>query len=58
MTNEQTAPETKGMTAKLLAALDLGSEIHGMAVRQLRTRMETIEPGGVFGSTHDHKQAG
>ena len=55
MRNEQTAPETKGVTAKLLAALDLGLEIEGMAGRQLRMRIVTIEPGGVFGPIHDHK---
>jgi quercetin dioxygenase-like cupin family protein len=55
MRNEQTAPETKGVTVKLLAALDLGLEIEGMAGRQFRMRMVTIEPGGVFGPIHDHK---
>jgi quercetin dioxygenase-like cupin family protein len=55
MRNEQAAPETKGVTVKLLAALDLGPEIEGMAGRQLRMRMVTIEPGGVFGPIHDHK---
>ena len=55
MRNEQAAPETKGVTVKLLAALDLGPEIDGIAGRQLRMRMVTIEPGGVFGPIHDHK---
>jgi quercetin dioxygenase-like cupin family protein len=55
MKNEQTVPETKGVTVKLLAALDLGPEIEGMAGRQLRMRMVTIEPGGVYGPLHDHK---
>jgi quercetin dioxygenase-like cupin family protein len=55
MGNEQAAPETKGVTVTLLAALDLGSEIEGMAGRQLRMRMVTFEPGGVFGPIHDHK---
>ena len=55
MSNEQEAPETKGVTAELLAAVDLGPEIEGMAGRQLRMRMVTIEPGGVFGPIHDHK---
>jgi hypothetical protein len=49
MSNEQVAPETKGVTVKLLATVDLGPEIEGMAGRQLRMRMVTIEPGGVFG---------
>jgi quercetin dioxygenase-like cupin family protein len=55
MKDEQAAPETRGVTVKLLAALDLGAEIEGMAGRQLRMRMVTIEPGGVFGPVHDHK---
>ena len=55
MRNEQTAPETKGVAVALLAALDLGPEIEGMAGRQLRMRMVTIEPGGVFGPIHNHK---
>jgi quercetin dioxygenase-like cupin family protein len=55
MSNEQAAPETKGVTAELLATVDLGPEIEGMAGRQLRMRMVTIEPGGVFGPVHDHK---
>jgi len=55
MSNEQAAPETKGVTAELLATVDLGPEIEGMAGRRLRMRMVTIEPGGVFGPVHDHK---
>jgi quercetin dioxygenase-like cupin family protein len=55
MQNDQAAPETKGVTVKLLGALDLGPEVAGMAGRQLRLRMVTIEPGGVLGPIHDHK---
>jgi quercetin dioxygenase-like cupin family protein len=55
MSNEQAAPETKGVTVELLATVDLGPEIEGMAGRQLRMRTVTIEPGGVFGPIHDHK---
>jgi len=55
MSNEQKVPETKGVTVELLATIDLGLEIDGMAGRQLRMRMVTIEPGGVFGPLHDHK---
>jgi len=55
MRNEQVAPETKGVKVELLSALDLDPEIEGMAGRQLRMRMVTIEPGGVFGPIHDHK---
>ena len=56
-------PETKGVTAEVLATLDLGPEIDGMAGRQLRMRMFTFEPGAVFftfepgavfGPVHDH----
>lgn len=54
MRNEQEAHETKGVTVELLAALDLGLEIEGMAGRQLRMRMVTMEPGAVFGPLHDH----
>ena len=55
MSTEQAPPETKDVTVKLLAALDLGPEIEGMAGRQLHMRMVTIERGGVFGPIHDHK---
>ncbi len=55
MKNEQEVPETKGVTVKQLAAIDLGPEIEGMAGRHLRMRMVTIEPGGVIGPLHDHK---
>jgi quercetin dioxygenase-like cupin family protein len=55
MKSEQAEPETKGVTVKLLAVLDLGPEIEGMAGRRLRMRMVTIEPGGVFGPIHDHR---
>ena len=56
MSNEQVAPETRGVTVKLLAAVDLGPEIEGMTGRQLRMRIVTIAPGGVFGPIHDHKE--
>ena len=55
MNNEQAAPETRGVGVEFLAAVDLGTEIEGMEGRQLRMRMVTIEPGGVFGPIHDHK---
>ena len=55
MSGEQGTHETKGITVELLAALDLGPEIEGMAGRQLRMRMVTFEPGAVFGPIHDHK---
>lgn len=55
MTNEEAAPETKGVTSELLGTVDLGPEIEGMAGRRLRMRMFTFEPGAVFGPVHDHK---
>jgi quercetin dioxygenase-like cupin family protein len=55
MSSEQPAPETNGVTVESLATVDLGPEIEGMAGRQLRMRMVTIEPRGVFGPIHDHK---
>ena len=55
MSTEQVVHETKGVTVKLLSVVDLGPEIEGMAGRQLRMRMVTFEPGGVFGPIHDHK---
>jgi quercetin dioxygenase-like cupin family protein len=55
MSDGEAVPETKGVTVKLLAEVDLGPEIEGMAGRRLRMRMVTIEPGGVLGPVHDHK---
>ena len=55
MSGEEVAPETKGVRAQLLTTVDLGPEIEGMAGRQLRMRLVTFEPGGVFGPAHDHK---
>lgn len=54
MRNEQAAPETTGVTVKLLGTVDLGPEIEGMAGRQLRMRLVTMAPGAVFGPVHDH----
>ena len=55
MRSDPPPPETKGVKVNLLAAVDLGPEIEGMAGRQLRMRMFTIEPGGVVGPIHDHR---
>jgi quercetin dioxygenase-like cupin family protein len=52
---DEAAPDTKGVTVQMLSTIDLGPEIEGMAGLQLRMRMVTIEPGGVFGPLHDHK---
>ena len=54
MTSEQEVPETKGVTVRQLATVDLGPEIEGLAGRELRMRIVTIEPGGVLGPLHDH----
>jgi quercetin dioxygenase-like cupin family protein len=54
MSDTHEAPETRGVTSELLATVDLGPEVEGMAGRQLRMRRFTIEPGGVFGPIHDH----
>jgi hypothetical protein len=43
MSNEQGAPDTHGVAVEFLATVDLGPEIEGMAGRQLRMRMVTIE---------------
>lgn len=55
MRDDQTAPETRGVNVQPLATVDLGPEIDGMAGRQLRMRLVTMEPGSVFGPVHDHK---
>jgi quercetin dioxygenase-like cupin family protein len=55
MNDKQVAPEMKGVAVTLLATVDLGAEIEAMAGRQLRMRMVTMEPGSVFGPSHDHK---
>ena len=54
MTSERQQPETTGVTVQQLATVDLGPEIEGMAGRELRMRIVTIEPGGVLGPVHDH----
>jgi quercetin dioxygenase-like cupin family protein len=54
VSDEQVAPATRGVAVQTLATVDLADEIEGMAGRQLRMRMVTIEPGGVFGPMHDH----
>ena len=52
MGDEEATPDTKGVTAELLATVDLGPEIEGMAGRQLR------RPGTVYiqqGTITDHR---
>lgn len=55
MTMDEPVPETRGITVTPLGSVDLEPEIEGMAGRELRMRMVTIEPGGVFGPLHDHR---
>src|SRR6185437_16729983 len=53
--SEDAAPKgNKGFTSSNTTVVDLGPEIEGMAGRQLRMRMLTIEPGGYIG-IHSHK---
>jgi quercetin dioxygenase-like cupin family protein len=54
VTDDDVVRQTSGVATELLAAIDLGPEIPGMDGRQLRMRLVTIEPGGVFGPVHDH----
>jgi quercetin dioxygenase-like cupin family protein len=56
MSDGHVAPEPRGVVVELLATVDLGPEIQGMEGRQLRMRRVTIDPGGVFGPVHDHKE--
>src|SRR5207245_2289098 len=52
---QQTPPtENKGVSAKQIGAMELGPEIEGMAGRQLRLRVVTLDAGGVF-AVHSHK---
>jgi quercetin dioxygenase-like cupin family protein len=55
MSDEQVAHRTSGVTVQELAAVDLAGEIEGMEGHQLRMRLVTIEPGGIFGPVHDHR---
>ena len=45
MSDERVVQETKGVTVELLATVDLGPEIPGMAGRQLRMRRVTHRDG-------------
>ena len=49
MSDDDSTPPTNGIEVEVLATVDLGREIPGMQGRQLRMRMITIRPGGVFG---------
>ncbi|MEY4212926.1 MAG: hypothetical protein RL458_1152 [Pseudomonadota bacterium] len=51
----QMAPpsESKGIAAKVIGALPLAPEISGIENRQLRMRVVTMAPGGVF-AVHSH----
>ena len=46
--------DNKGYTASKTTVVELGPEFEGMAGRQLRLRLLTIEPGGYIG-LHNHK---
>ena len=52
---QQAAPtETKGVTIAPMHTIDLGPEFQTTQGRQLRMRLVTFAPGGVFG-LHSHK---
>lgn len=51
---EDAPKDNKGYTASKTTVVDLGDEIEGMAGRELRLRLLTIEPGGHIG-LHSHK---
>ena len=54
MGGDSTGHETSGVTVTLLGTVDLDGEVEGIEGRELRMRLVTIEPGGVFGPMHDH----
>jgi uncharacterized cupin superfamily protein len=54
VTDDAAAHATRGVDVRLLGSVDLAAEIEGLEGRQLRMRIVTIEPGGVFGPTHGH----
>jgi quercetin dioxygenase-like cupin family protein len=47
--------ENKGVAAKVVGALPLAGEVDGVDGRQLRMRVVTLAPGGVF-AVHNHKE--
>jgi quercetin dioxygenase-like cupin family protein len=55
MSEDNAVPESGGVTVEPLASIDVGPEIEGMAGRELRMRLVTLEPGAVFGPMHDHR---
>lgn len=55
LANQDVVPPTQGVASELLAVVDLGPEIEGMAGLRLRMRRFTFAPGAVFGPLHDHK---
>lgn len=52
----QVAPptESKGVAARLIGTLPLAQELEGIGGRQLRMRVVTLAPGGVF-AVHSHE---
>jgi quercetin dioxygenase-like cupin family protein len=51
---EDPPKDNKGFTSSKATVVELGPEFDGMAGRQLRLRLLTIEPGGHIG-LHTHK---
>ena len=54
MAEQAPIPAPEGVSVELLATIDLGAEIEGMAGRVLRMRRFTMAPGAIFGPEHDH----
>ena len=48
MSVDNEVPESRGVTVEPLASMDLGPEIEGMAGRELRMRLVTMELGAVL----------
>jgi len=46
--------ESKGVSAKMIGAIPLSGEIDAVEGRQLRMRVVTLAPGGVF-AAHNHQ---
>jgi quercetin dioxygenase-like cupin family protein len=53
--NQDKNIETKGVEVKLLSSLELAKEVPNIAGYELRMRMVTIAPKGVYGPVHDHR---
>jgi len=55
LSDETATPEAKAVTVQALSTVHLRPDIDGMAGRQLTIRVPAMEPAGVFGPVHDHR---